>query len=123
MSDVDIFKRFNELYKDDKISCTQVELDTFLNYGLLLSFSDKYVTRNNKPVNIDLIESKTYNLNINLNSLIAHCNMLSKKTNYKKIFCMSQSCYNKYKQDGLIIQDGENEYYKDIDQWLVYIIS
>lgn len=120
----EIEQRFNQLLSNKKFTCTADEFDLFVNYGLLIKSGKKYVTRNNSKVNLDIIESKTYNMTINLSNIISNCEVLCKNANIKRIYCMTKELYNKYEKLGLILVKGDNIYYRlfENELWLVYII-
>ena len=120
----EIEQRFNQLLNNKKFTCTADEFDLFVNYGLLIKSGKKYVTRNNSKVNLDVIETKTYNMTINLSNIISNCEVLCKNANIKRIYCMTKELYNKYEKLGLILVKGDNIYYRlfENELWLVYII-
>lgn len=122
MNSKDTYNRFQELNKDNKIKCTALELEDFLSSGLLFKSGKTYLNRNNQKIKIDLIETKTYNMSINLQNLISICEEKSKNKHIKRIYCISESCYNKYKEMGLIISKGSDEYYRffESELWLLY---
>lgn len=125
MNSKDIYTKFKELSENDKFSCTQTELDEFMMYGLVFKTNDTYVNRNKQLLNINIIKPINHRFNLDFTGLIQSCNELYKKNHYKKIYCMSSRCYNKYKEQGLIIQINDLEYYRlfDKDLWLVNIIN
>ena len=120
----EIEQRFNQLLNNKKFTCTADEFDLFVNYGLLIKSGKKYVTRNNSKVNLDVIETKTYNMTINLSNIISDCEVLCKNANMKRIYCMTKELYNKYEKLGLILVKDNNVYYIlfENELWLVYII-
>ena len=71
-----------------------------------------------------LIEYNGQTFDIELSDLITICESKCKEANIKRIYCMSQSCYNKYKEQGFIITKNSNDYYRlfENELWLVYII-
>lgn len=73
---------------------------------------------------MNIIEDLDYKLNINLSNLISQCEQKSKETKVKRIYCMTENCYNNYKQAGYIINKNNNEYYRyfNNEDWLVYIL-
>lgn len=120
----EIEQRFNQLLNNKKFTCTADEFDLFVNYGLLIKSGKKYVTRNNSKVNLDVIETKTYNMTINLSNIISNCEVLCKNANMKRIYCMTKELYDKYDKLGLILVKDNNVYYRlfENELWLVYII-
>lgn len=125
MNSREALERFNELNENNKICCTQDELNNFLMCGLLLQNKSEYVTRSGTKIKIDLIKPKDLNFNINLSSLIVQAEQLAKQNNVHRIYCMSEGCYNNYKEQGLIITKQDKDYYKlfEGELWLVNIIS
>ena len=93
-------------------------------YGLILQTGEDYVTRDNKKLNVDLIKNKELKFNLNFQNLIQVSNKIYKQQEIKKVYFMSSRCYNMYKQQGLIINKDNKEYYRlfDKDLWLVYIL-
>lgn len=124
MNGKEIEQRFNQLLNNKKFTCTADEFDLFVNYGLLIKSGKKYVTRNNSKVNLDVIETKTYNMTINLSNIISNCEVLCKNANMKRIYCMTKELYDKYDKLGLILVKDNNVYYRlfENELWLVYII-
>ena len=125
MNSREALERFNELNNNNKISCTEDELNNFLMCGLLLKNKNTYVTRNNTTIKIDLIKTKDQNFDINLSSLIVQAEQLAKENNIFRIYCMTEGCYNIYKEQGLIITKQDKEYYKyfEGELWLVNLIK
>lgn len=120
-----VYNKFNEQNKDGILSCTQKEFDEYMMYGLVLSSGKNYITRIGKKIKVDLIPVKELKFNIQLQNLIQLCEEKSKEIKYKRIYCMSERCYNDYKQRGLIITQDNKEYYRYFDKelWYVYIIN
>lgn len=122
MGSKDTLKRFEELNKNNTILCTENELQEFMVMGLLFKTGRSYVTRSQQKIKVNLIETKTYDFDLNFNNLISVCEEKSETEKIKRIYCMSQSCYNNYKEKGMIITQGSNEYYRLFEKelWLVY---
>lgn len=122
MNSKDIVSRFKELSKKEKFECTEQELNEFLLNGLIFKEKNKYVTRYKQNININVLNSKTHNLNINLSNLISICEEKSKELKNNKIYCMTQTCYNKYIEQGLIVKLNGIEYFRIFDKelWIVY---
>ena len=101
------------------IICTQEDLDEFLIYGLLILADNKYYDRNNNLIMVNLEQPK--NFNINLSGLISSSLNLASKYYIKRIYCMTENTYNKYKKAGLIISKNSQEYYCKFknEEWLV----
>lgn len=125
MNSKDTYDMFNNLINDNKIVCTQSELEEFMIYGILFNSGDRYITRDKQIVDVKLIKEKHQNFDINFNNIIGICEQLAKENNTKRVYCMSQRCYDKYKEDGLIITYNNQEYYRlfDKEKWLVYVIN
>lgn len=124
MSSKNVYEKFKELNKNNVITCTEQDLQEFIMYGLILQTGEDYVTRDNKKLNVDLIKNKELKFNLNFQNLIQVSNEIYKQQRIKKVYFMSSRCYNKYKQEGLILNKDNKEYYRlfDKDLWLVYIL-
>ena len=123
MNGKEIREYFNSKLSDNNINCTIEELNEFMTYGLLLKSKDNYLY-NGDVINVDILKNTIHNFNINLSAIVNNCIELSKKNNCKKVYCMSQKTYDKYKELGLIVNSNGNEYYKkyEKDMWLIYLI-
>lgn len=124
MNSKEIRERFGEVNKNNNILCTETELQEFLYSGLLFKTGKSYVSRDRQPIKIKLIKQKCQEFDYDFNNLITICEEKCKEANIKRIYCMSQSCYNKYKEQGFIITKNSNDYYRlfENELWLVYII-
>lgn len=118
MTSKDIQILFKELNINNEVHCSKNELKEFLLNGLLIESNNNYYDRLGNNVKVNFI--KSLNFNLNFQSLINEANKLK----YKKVYFMTSTCYNKYKQDGLIITKNNQDYYRffDNDLWLVYKI-
>ena len=58
MNSKEVKDRFEELNKDNKLICTENELEEFLVCGLLFKSGDNYVTRSNVLVDVDIFKIK-----------------------------------------------------------------
>ena len=125
MNSKEIRERFGEVNKNNNILCTETELQEFLYSGLLFKTGKTYVSRDRQPIKIKLIKEKKYDFDYDFNNLITICESKCKEANIKRIYCMSQSCYNKYKEQGLIINKESRDYYRFFENelWLVYLIE
>lgn len=123
MSDKNVYSKFNEMLKDNILTCTETDLNEFLFCGILLKSKNKYVTIENKEIHINLV--KVNNLDINLSYLLTKSKELSKKTKFKKIYFMTMDTYKHYKDKGYIVTQNGNEYYTffNKDLWLVNILE
>lgn len=124
MSSKNVYDKFKDLSKDDKLVCTKKDLDEFILYGILLQSGDKYITRDNKSVEVDLIKTKQMGFDLDLRYLLHQGNHLYKKTKNNKIYFMTEGCYKRYKEQGFIITKNNQDFYRMFDKelWLVYII-
>lgn len=124
MKSSECLELYKELCIDNKIDCTQDLLDNFVEFGLLFKSGSKYFSRDNKQIDVNLIKSKTYNFNINLQDLIQNSIELSKTNKNNKVYCMTGNTFNRYKEQGLIITKKDVDYYRlfDNELWLVNLI-
>ena len=124
MSSKNVYDKFKDLSKDDKLVCTKKDLDEFILYGILLQSGGKYITRDNKFVEVDLIKTKQIGFDLNLRYLLHQGNHLYKQTKNNKIYFMTEGCYKRYKEQGFIITKNNQDFYRMFDKelWLVYII-
>lgn len=123
MSTGSVDVRFRELIGQENIICSKQDIEEFVAYGLLFDLgNNRYVTRDNRQLDISII--KPSQMNINLTSIIQQGTQKAKEFGVNKIYFMSQRCYDKYKQDGLIISKKGNDYYRlfNNDEWLISII-
>ena len=120
----EISDKLKELNSIDKLQCTDVELNEYLNYGILIEANNKYLTRTGKKIQVDLLKSKNYKFNLDFSNLIYQCEELVLKENIKRIYCMTADTYNKYKNNKLIITKSDVEYYRlfENELWRVVII-
>ena len=124
MSSKNVYDKFKDLSKDDKLVCTKKDLDEFILYGILLQSGDKYITRDNKSVEVDLIKTKQIGFDLDLRYLLHQGNHLYKQTKNNRIYFMTERCYKRYKEQGFIITKNNQDFYRMFDKelWLVYII-
>lgn len=124
MNSKEVSERFKELNNDNKITCTQEELNDFLMCGILLKFDKSYVTRNNDKIKVNVIKSKNLDFDIDFSEIIEQSEALAKEHHIYRIYCMSKRCYNNYKEQGLIITQNELDYFRYFqgELWLVNII-
>ena len=121
MSSKDIRLRFQELFNNDNVICTEQELNEFLSCGLIIKSKNKYYDRQNNIIKIDVIENPNNDFNINLKDVINSSIKLSKENNVKKIFCMSDKYFNQLSSEGYIITKDNKQYYRYFDKelWLI----
>ena len=117
-------EKLNELNQISKLTCTDDELNEYVGCGLLFQTGNKFMTRNGKVIDVDIIKSKNYKFNIDLGDLISMCEDVSKKEHIKRIYCMTEKTYNIYKNKQLIISKGDIEYYRlfENELWRVIIL-
>lgn len=117
-------EKLNELNQIDKLTCTDSELDEYMNYGLLFKTKSGYKTRNGKIIDVEVMKSRNYRFNINLGNLLSQCEEIALKGKIKRIYCMSERTYNKYKEQQLIICKGDIEYYRlfENELWRILVI-
>lgn len=119
----ELTEKLKELNSVDNIICGEQELNEYIMYGLLVQVGNKYITRTGKSISVDLVKQKRFN--IDLSQLISKCNELAKQNKIKRIYCMTQTTYNMYKQKQLIIEKQNVEYFRlfDNELWQIYIIQ
>lgn len=121
MSSKDIRLRFQEIFNSDNVICTEQELDEFLSCGLIIRSKNKYYDRQNNVVKINVIKNPNNDFNINLKDVINSSIKLSQENNIKRIFCMSNECFNQLNNEGYIITKNDKQYYRCFDKelWLI----
>lgn len=121
MTGKDITEKLNEIKDLDVITCSDAELEEYLNYGILLPSGKKYITRYGKIVDVDVIKSPNFKFSINLSNLISHCEEIALKEKIKRIYCMTETTYNKYKEQNLIVTKSDKDYFRIFENelWLV----
>ena len=124
MKSRDVDERFKELCENERFICTQEEFDDFQNYGYLIPMGKSYLTRMGKKVSVDVIEQKVNTMTINLSGVINEAITLSNKQHYKRIYCMSEKTFEKYENDGYIIEKDNNKYFRyfEGELWLVMVV-
>ena len=124
MSSKNVYDKFKDLSKDDKLVCTKKDLDEFILYGILLQSGGKYITRDNKFVEVDLIKTKQIGFDLNLRYILQQGNHVYKQTKHNKIYVMTEGCYKRYKEQGFIITKNNQDFYRMFDKelWLVCVI-
>lgn len=124
MNGKELTEKLNELNQTNKLTCTDTELEDYINCGLLFQSGSNFMSRNGKVVDVDIIKSKKYKFNIDLSNLINKCEEIAQTDKIKRIYCMSEHTYNKYKNQQLIITKGDIEYYRlfENELWKVVIL-
>lgn len=117
----EVTEKLNELKDVEVLVCSDTELDEYLNYGILLPSGKKYLTRFGKIIDVDVIKAPNYKFNISLGNLISQCEEIASKEQIKRIYCMTETTYNKYKEQNLIITKAGKEYFRIFENelWLV----
>lgn len=120
----DVKKRFEEVNIGKELVCTQPELESFVSYGLLFGCGEKYVTRDGAKVVVIEIPDNNYQLRLNFRNLLDVGASLCTTSKNKRIYCMSEATFDKYNQQGLIIEQGGDFYYRMFENelWKIYKI-
>lgn len=121
----DMYKQLTSNIIDNKLTCSESELNEYLCYGLLLATEDNYKLLNGKTITVDIYKDKKFTMNINLSHLLTDSYEKLKNVKTNKIYYMTLRCYNKYKEQGLILEQKENSYYRlyNNELWLVSLIQ
>ncbi len=116
--------RFKEIIDSDNKVCTEVELQDFIKEGLIKEINGKLYSKNGIKYDIDIVYNNKYSMNINLSGLISQCEQLAKEFSTNKIYCMTKKTYDRYMQNGYIINMRGKDYYRYFDNefWLVNMI-
>lgn len=124
MNGKELTDKLKELNTVDSIVCSDTELKEYIAYGLLISVGNKYMTRTGKTISVNLLKQKTYRFNIDLSNIIYNCEQLTKDNKIKRVYCMTQATYNKYKEQQLIIQKQNTEYFRlfENELWQIYVL-
>ncbi len=124
MNGKELTDKLKELNTVDSIVCSDTELKEYIAYGLLISVGNKYMTRTGKTISVNLLKQKTYRFNIDLSNIIYNCEQLTKDSKIKRVYCMTQATYNKYKEQQLIIQKQNTEYFRlfENELWQIYVL-
>ena len=114
----------NEKYKnsiiDNKLNCTETELNEYINYGIIFKQGRTYYDRSFNKLEIKLPS----NFNIDLTTIISSGLNAGKSKYCKRVFCMTNESFNKYKEMGFIIIKNDTPYFRiyNNEEWLVNII-
>lgn len=122
MKTSEVIDRYKELCDSGKFICSQSELRDFKLCGLVLETGkNKYVLRNTDIKKIIVLDDLEQDFDIDFSSML---NIDLKPYNTNKIYYMSESTYNKYKENNLIVSKGEYEYYRLFanELWLVRLL-
>ena len=117
-----IYLKFKNSLDNNILSCSDQELQEYLYYGLLLKTKNGYIDRDNNNIIVDVPKLK--NFDINFTNIISSGLLAAQKNYEKRVYCMSNKLYNKYKDSGKIIIKDEKEYFRvfEKEEWLVNII-
>lgn len=120
----EITEKLQELNTTGKLVCTEQELDEYLNYGLILPSGKNYITRMGKKIDLEIIKPKTYKFAIDLGDIIYKCEEIAQQEHIKRIYCMTQATFDKYKEQQLIVNKSNIDYYRlyENELWRVVII-
>ena len=121
----DILQIANEINKETKIECTDKELKQYIDYGILTELSDgKYISNTGKQIGVVVFKTKEFRFNINLSSIISYSNKLVEGDNIKRVYCMTKTTYDKYKQNNLIVNINNKDYFRYFDKelWKILVI-
>lgn len=123
MNSKETIERFKELNKNNKLLCTQDELNDFLSCGVILEINKSYRTRSNEELKIKIIKTKINDFDINLQDVIINAEAFAEENKYKRIFCMTNKTFDDLKQKDCIIEKEDKFYYSFLQElWLVNII-
>lgn len=121
----DILQIANKINKETKIECTDKELKQYIDYGILTELSDgKYISNTGKQIGVVVFKTKEFRFNINLSSIISYSNKLVEGDNIKRVYCMTKTTYDKYKQNNLIVNINNKDYFRYFDKelWKILVI-
>lgn len=113
-----------ELNNTGELQCTEKDLQEYLCYGILIQGNDGYITRTGNKVNVDVIKPKNFKFNIDLGDIINRCENIASTEHIKRIYCMTEETYKKYKDRQLIITKSNVDYYRlfENELWRILII-
>lgn len=121
----DILQIADKINKETKIECTDKELKQYIDYGILTELSDgKYISNTGKQIGVVVFKTKEFRFNINLSSIISYSNKLVEGDNIKRVYCMTKTTYDKYKQNNLIVNINNKDYFRYFDKelWKILVI-
>lgn len=121
----DILQIADKINKETKIECTDKELKQYIDYGILTELSDgKYISNTGKQISVVVFKTKEFRFNINLSSIISYSNKLVEGDNIKRVYCMTKTTYDKYKQNNLIVNINNKDYFRYFDKelWKILVI-
>lgn len=121
----DILQIADKINKETKIECTDKELKQYIDYGILTELSDcKYISNTGKQIDVVVFKTKEFRFNINLSSIISCSNKLVEGDNIKRVYCMTKTTYDRYKQNNLIVNINNTDYFRYFDKelWKILVI-
>lgn len=121
----DILQIADKINKESKIECTNNELKQYLDYGILTEILDgKYISNTGKHIDVILLKSKEFRFTLNLATIMAYGNKFVEGDNIKRVYCMTKTTYDKYKQNNLIVTIDNKDYFRYFDKelWKILVI-
>lgn len=121
----DILQITDKINKESKIECTNNELKQYLDYGILTEILDgKYISNTGKHIDVILLNSKEFRFTLNLATIMAYGNKFVEGDNIKRVYCMTKTTYDKYKQNNLIVTIDNKDYFRYFDKelWKILVI-
>lgn len=121
----DILQITDKINKESKIECTNNELKQYLDYGILTEILDgKYISNTGKHIDVILLKSKEFRFTLNLATIMAYGNKFVEGDNIKRVYCMTKTTYDKYKQNNLIVTIDNKDYFRYFDKelWKILVI-
>lgn len=121
----DILQITDKINKESKIECTNNELKQYIDYGILTEILDgKYISNTGKHIDVILLKSKEFRFTLNLATIMAYGNKFVEGDNIKRVYCMTKTTYDKYKQNNLIVTIDNKEYFRYFDKelWKILVI-
>lgn len=121
----DILQITDKINKESKIECTNNELKQYIDYGILTEILDgKYISNTGKHIDVILLKSKEFRFTLNLATIMAYGNKFVEGDNIKRVYCMTKTTYDKYKQNNLIVTIDNKDYFRYFDKelWKILVI-
>lgn len=121
----DILQITDKINKESKIECTNNELKQYIDYGILTEILDgKYISNTGKHIDVILLNSKEFRFTLNLATIMAYGNKFVEGDNIKRVYCMTKTTYDKYKQNNLIVTIDNKDYFRYFDKelWKILVI-
>ena len=121
----DILQITDKINKESKIECTNNELKQYIDYGILTEILDgKYISNTGKHIDVILLNAKEFRFTLNLATIMAYGNKFVEGDNIKRVYCMTKTTYDKYKQNNLIVTIDNKDYFRYFDKelWKILVI-